>query len=272
MAALWRWPAAWLVVVPTALPLLDLAPWTGRFFWDEFDLLMLVTLAVALWQGQLKVAAWQVPKLNILLALFVPLTFASLVLGLLPLQAWDLNAWSAYWSHYNSLRLAKGLLWGLVFFGLYRSLPHREEAFKRLASGMALGVLGVSAWALWETAQFAGTATTLDYRATAGFSSMHTGGGHFEAYLVMSLPFVWGLSFMQRKPTIAAGAAGGHLPAWRLRPVRHRGARRRHRAGCCARRPDDRHLAGATWTEASHRSSQRARFAVPIAIGPRPWR
>ena len=120
--------------------------------------------------------------------------------GLLPLQAWDLNAWSAYWSHYNSLRVAKGLLWGLVFFGLYRSLPHREEAFKRLASGMALGVLGVSAWALWEQAQFAGTATTLDYRTTAGFSSMHTGGGHFEAYLVMSLPFVWGLSFMLRKP------------------------------------------------------------------------
>ena len=41
-------PAAWLIVVPAALPLLDLAPWTGRFFWDEFDLLMLVTLAVAL--------------------------------------------------------------------------------------------------------------------------------------------------------------------------------------------------------------------------------
>lgn len=264
-AALWRWPAAWLVVVPAALPLLDLAPWTGRFFWDEFDLLMLVTLAVALWQGQLKVAAWQVPKLNILLALFVPLTCASLLLGLFPLQAWDLNAWSAYWSHYNSLRLAKGLLWGLVFFGLYRSLPHREEAFKRLASGMALGVLGVSAWALWEQAQFAGTAATLDYRVTAGFSSMHTGGGHFEAYLVMSLPFVWGLSFMLRKPLQRVlPAAIFLLGAYALFATVARG-------GAIALGIALAVLTTGTWLaqrgEASQRPGRRARFAVPVAIG-----
>ncbi len=29
--ALWRFPSGWLLIVPAALPLLDLAPWTGRF-------------------------------------------------------------------------------------------------------------------------------------------------------------------------------------------------------------------------------------------------
>jgi len=38
-AAVWRWPVLALGLLPAALPLLDLAPWSGRFFLDEFDLL-----------------------------------------------------------------------------------------------------------------------------------------------------------------------------------------------------------------------------------------
>ena len=161
---------------------------------------MLVTLAVALWQGRFRLSAWAVPKLGGLLGLFVLVWLVSLLVGLFPLQPLDANAFSAYWSHYNSLRLGKGLLWGLVFYGLYRSQPDDAGAFTKLSLGMALGVLGVSLWALWEQALFAGAATTADYRATAGFSSMHTGGGHIEAYLVIALPFVWGLFFLLRNP------------------------------------------------------------------------
>ena len=199
-ALLWRFSTLWLVVVPSALALIDLAPWTGRFFWDEFDLLMLVTLAVAMWKGQFRLSVWPVPKLETLLGLLTLCWLVSLLLGLFPLQAWDANAFSAYWSHYNSLRLGKGLLWGLVFYGLYRSQPENSGAFTRLSIGMALGVLGVGLWALWEQVLFAGAATTADYRVTAGFSSMHTGGGHIEAYLAIALPFVWGLFFQLRHP------------------------------------------------------------------------
>ncbi len=38
-------PRLWLFVVPAALPALSFAPWTGWFFVDEFDLLLLATLA-----------------------------------------------------------------------------------------------------------------------------------------------------------------------------------------------------------------------------------
>lgn len=38
-------PRLWLFVVPAALPWLSFAPWTGWFFVDEFDLLLLATLA-----------------------------------------------------------------------------------------------------------------------------------------------------------------------------------------------------------------------------------
>ncbi len=39
-----RWPALWLSVVPAALPLANLSPWSGWIVFDEFDLLLLATL------------------------------------------------------------------------------------------------------------------------------------------------------------------------------------------------------------------------------------
>ena len=45
-AALWRFPEAWLVVVPALLPSFDLALWTGRLAIEEPDLFVLVTIGV----------------------------------------------------------------------------------------------------------------------------------------------------------------------------------------------------------------------------------
>ena len=39
-------PNAWLVILPAALPIFDLAPWSGQLFLNEFDFLVLTTLAV----------------------------------------------------------------------------------------------------------------------------------------------------------------------------------------------------------------------------------
>ena len=258
---LWRFPSLWLVVVPAALPLLDLAPWTGRFFWDEFDLLMLTTLAVALWQGRFRRSAWGVPRLAGLMGLFVLFWGVSLLAGLLPFQPLDANAFSAYWSHYNSLRLGKGLLWGLVFYGLYRSLPEGANAFTRLSVGMALGVLGVSLWSLREQVLFSGTATTADYRVTAGFSSMHTGGGHFEAYLVIALPFVWGLFFSLRNPLYRALAGASFLlGAYALFFTVARG-------GLIALGVALMILILGTWWARRKRPGQGTGFATPLAMG-----
>ena len=38
-------PRLWLVVLPVATVSLDFTPWTGRFVYNEFDLLFLITLA-----------------------------------------------------------------------------------------------------------------------------------------------------------------------------------------------------------------------------------
>ena len=221
---------------------------------------MLATLAVALWHDRIRPSAWQVPKLRGLLAAFLVVTSVSLFVGLLPLQALDANAFSAYWSHYNSLRVAKGLLWGVVCFVLYRSLDDRDKAFLHLAAGMAVGVLGVSIWALWEQALFAGASTTLDYRVTASFSSMHTGGGHFETYLVIALPFLWGGFFLSRNVLYrAAMAAIFLLGAYALLSTVARG-------GAIALAVALLVLVAGTWRALSRHGAGWVRLAIPLAL------
>ncbi len=49
-ALLWHRPSWWLFAVPALLPVLDLSQFTGRPLLDEFDLLVLTTLAVGYWR------------------------------------------------------------------------------------------------------------------------------------------------------------------------------------------------------------------------------
>ena len=41
----WSRPGVWLFIVPAGLPWLDFSPWTGWSVFEEFDLLVLATLA-----------------------------------------------------------------------------------------------------------------------------------------------------------------------------------------------------------------------------------
>ena len=192
-AALWRWPGLWIVAVPAALPLFDLAPWTGRFFFDEFDLLMLVTAGVLFLRGGHAKSAPLLPGAWLLMALLGLSVLASLLLGVWPWPALDANATASYWSPYNALRVAKGFLWGiLIFLWFHRAQGERQTLVWRLALGMGLGLLGVGLVGAWEHGLFVGFEGGHEtYRIVSTFSSMHIGGGHIEAYLVAALPFIW---------------------------------------------------------------------------------
>ena len=217
---LWRYRHAWLLVVPAALPLLNLAPGTGRFYFDEFDMLMATTVAMAVWHG---VGPPPRPTfsrpLGVALTLFGLSIVVSLVIGLLPLSPLDANAFTNYLSHYNSLRIAKGFLWALPLVALMRwTLPAQSGLVTRLfVPGMWLGLAGVIAVGLWERWSFASLVDlTVPYRITATFSSMHTGGSEIETYLVTAIPFVW-LAFGREWPAavrlvaLAVLALGAYL-------------------------------------------------------------
>ena len=186
-------PYAWLIVIPALLPLMDFAPWTGRFFFDEFDLLILTTLAYYFWH---KPKHDQRSLLNIpsilLLTIFTLFYGISILRGLLPLPAINANSFNHYYSHFNSLRVGKGYLWSLLLLPFlqltvrrYRDTPHY------FGYGILLGLTGVCLFAIIERLVFVSLFDfTSDFRINALFSSVHTGGGNIESYLMLTLPFI----------------------------------------------------------------------------------
>lgn len=189
-----RFPHAWLVVLPGLLPLLDLAPWSGRFFFDEFDILLLLTLAAG--YGLSPTVNWPsstfTRSFKLLLGLFVTSALISLVLGISPATPLDQNAFSGYYSSYNALRIGKGILWALALLPLLASLRNTGIEVGRLfAIGMCTGLAATALTVIWERATFPGLMDfSRDFRAAGLMSSMHTGGAHIEASLAMMLPFI----------------------------------------------------------------------------------
>ncbi|MDN2700742.1 hypothetical protein O0881_01900 [Janthinobacterium sp. SUN100] len=188
----WR-PACWLFCVPALLPVLDLAPWTGWFFLEEIDVLLLLTVACGYWRlgGPSQPAAARLsPAARLCLLLCSLAWLAALLRGVLPLAPLDLNAWDNYLSPYNSLRLSKAWAWSMLLLPLLLRDAHPHALRRYALPGMLAGLAMVSLFALWERAVFPGLLNlSSDYRITAPFSAMHTGGAALDGYLALGLPF-----------------------------------------------------------------------------------
>lgn len=197
----WR-PHWWLALVPALLPVLDLAPWTGWFYLDELDLLLLATAAVGYARMQHGQRQARLPApFKLLLGLLALSTAISAVIGLLPLAAPDATAFATYASPYNSLRVAKGTAWALLLLPLLRNAagPDLAGLQRYLLPGMLAGLALTAAAVIWERAVFPGlTNFSSDYRPTAPFSAMHTGGAALDAYLALSFAFVAGNLMLAR--------------------------------------------------------------------------
>jgi glycopeptide antibiotics resistance protein len=208
-AVTWRWPVAALLLVPALLPVLDLAPWSGRFYLDEFDLLQAVVLAVALHRTPAQ------PAPRRLLALAFSLLAFSLALSSLralwPLAWPDANSFNSYLSPWNALRIAKGGVWAWLFVRLWQRLPAAGPLKARLFSaGMVFGLGATVLFMLWERVEFVGLFDfATNFRATGPFSAMHKGGASIECYLVVGAAFVAALVLRARSLALRAAALLG---------------------------------------------------------------
>jgi len=196
-----RFPFIWLFALPALLPVLNFAPWTGRFFFDAFDMLVLVTIAVGYFrlgekEGEPLFGGIQ----KTLLFLFFGGAFISTLIGLLPLQSLDFNAFANYYSRFNSLRICKGFLYAFALWPLFRKASCHERDFERkFIGGVLAGLAGVCLVALWERQVFTGLINfSNDYRITSTFYSMHTGGAYIDGFLAASLPLI-GWCFLAQK-------------------------------------------------------------------------
>lgn len=194
--ALWYRPHWLWVAVPAALALLDLAPWSGRFFFDEFDLLLLVSVAVGYARlgpvpAGRRDGAWR-PVVGLVVLAYGIATLR----GLLPWQGLDANAFSHYYSPFNALRIAKGAGWAFLLVVLARRFAAAGmDVGRHFGQGLVLGLAGTVATVIWERWTFPGLFNFADvYRVTGPFSQMHTGGADLDCYLTAAAPFlVWGL-------------------------------------------------------------------------------
>ncbi|MBK7646026.1 MAG: VanZ family protein [Betaproteobacteria bacterium] len=198
-ATIWSRPASLVIILPAALPLLDLAPWSGRFFFDEFDLLVIVCLAV----GYVRVR--QIPRkarrTETLFRIVAGLLFISFTIsairGLTPWHMLDANTFSNYYSPFNTLRITKAALWAFLLYGLLARIVFAGHNVPKLfALGMVLGVAGTLLVVVWERITFPGLLNFNDvYRVTGPFSQMHVGGADVETYLTIGTPFLVMLLF-----------------------------------------------------------------------------
>jgi len=201
-----RYPDAWLVAVPALLPVLYLTPWSGWLFFDEFDMLLMCTLAAGFWHQRFRSNSIRPGGgSRMVLLMFTLLYLIAVWRGLGAWKVPDFNAWASYYSPLNTLRIAKGYLWALVLYPVWLTAwnlnPARSNRLFTL--GVMLGLLGVSVVVLWERGvlhdlvyyknryQLLGSLLdfSTEYRITGLFADMHTGGTAIDGYLSLVWPF-----------------------------------------------------------------------------------
>ena len=174
----YRSPGSWLVILLILLPTLDLAPWSGRYYLDEFD-----AFALALFVG----AAMRLPRtgsvrwpgwLALLFGLFVLSGLIAIGRGMVPWPNQSFLELAGYQSPLNSLRVGRGLVWACLLLWLVgRAEPDPLRERSRFTLGMTAGLSCVGLIVLWERIVFTGPFNfNHEYRVAGTFSAISTAG------------------------------------------------------------------------------------------------
>lgn len=195
----------WLVIVPAAMPVIGLAPWSGWVSFEEFDLLVLalaggayLRLALAGRSSRFRQTVSGVSLgAGLLVAGFAISVLVSMIRGFDDAGGFAFGWYQGYYEPMNSVRLAKSLFLALFLLPLWYRFcqENQERAIELLALGMATGLGLASLAAIWERVAFTGLLNfSADYRTTALFWEMHVGGAAFDGFLALTVPFaVWAL-------------------------------------------------------------------------------
>jgi hypothetical protein len=207
IACCFRWPLAWLAVIPALLPVLGFATWTGWFAFEELDLLVLGAAA-----GGYARLAWGMesskagprharstlsPLIVVVIALLAVSYASALYRGISDAGGFVFDWIGSYDSAMNSIRIGKSFAAALLLWPLLRSAFRTDErrSIDLLACGIGLGLGLASVAAVWERMAFTDLLNfSSDYRTTALFWEMHVGGAAFDGFLALTVPFiVWEL-------------------------------------------------------------------------------
>lgn len=190
----------WLLLVCAALPVVDLAPWSGWLSFEEFDLLVLA-LASGTYCRPLTSFGGDSPRrrkdhlplvIILLIAAYAFSTIGAMFRGFADAGGFSFGWYQGYLESMNSIRLAKSYLLALCMLPLLLRCwrEDRERTEHALVLGITLG-LGLAGTAtLWERLAFTELLNfSSDYRTTAMFWEMHVGGAALDGYLALTVPF-----------------------------------------------------------------------------------
>lgn len=206
MAVAWR-GHVWLMVVPACAVFMNLSPWSGWIVFDEFDILLLGTMA----GGYLRMAWPRCSKADAPIPVRVQLVL--LLLGVMALWAlWralqdagrlEFDWFAGYTGGLNSVRIFKSEGYALLFVPLlHREISEgSQQAHRRIATGMVTGLSVVVLAVLWERLAFADIFDfSRPYRTAALFWEMHVGGEAIDGYLALATPFAAWAVMSARRP------------------------------------------------------------------------
>ncbi len=192
---LWRIECAWLLILPLLWPVIDLVPQTGRMYFTESDALAVLTIGIlSARRVRSRMDRHRVPLSLVLLFTLIGLSYLVSSLRVLwPLPELGDNAFIGVFSPWNALRLSKAFVFAslLLPHWLHAQRCDADKAQRMLLTGMACGILSAGLAALWERLAFPGlTDLASDYRITALFWEMNTGGAALDGWLMLGMPFV----------------------------------------------------------------------------------
>ncbi len=146
------------------------------------------------------------------IVLFFVSVLVSLIAGMMPFSFLQPDDLSNYLSRYNSLRIGRGVLWAVLLlpFWIVCFLQDRQSACRHVMTGFVIGVIGVCMIVFWErgvisdilyaTNRYDLFRSLLDfsseYRITALFSEMNTGGTAIDGYIALAWVFPLGAYFI----------------------------------------------------------------------------
>ena len=201
---LWR-PHLLLFALPLWLALVNLAPWSGSMYLEDYDMVLAVTLGVFLASGRYALSVRLTPAQWLFLGLLTTSYAVSTLRGLLPLPPLDVVELSTYYSNWHAARLAKGFVWALLLLPALVALLREDHIRARmtLAWGLAAAGGAMGLVAMWERGVFnaaleSGSISVVlsklldfgtKYRTTGLFSEMHTGGEAIDSFMAMTWPF-----------------------------------------------------------------------------------
>jgi hypothetical protein len=186
-----KYPAAWLIVIPAVIPILELGFWSGRVYFSEFDLLLLVTIGGVLCRRRISLEG--MPR-SLLLTAAVLFLYAVFVTwnGLFPFHAGGLGLFNDQLSSLNGLRQSKGFFAALILLPLLWSEGRNGTNIAHVfAIGMIVGSICAGATIVWERLIFTDLWNFTDaYRVSGMFFGTLTGGAAVDAYLMLTAPFL----------------------------------------------------------------------------------